>query len=94
MDRDYDLSRDNALDEYSSLTEDLLKDQDLELDKDIEIRDLERDEGFKSLYKEMDEETRDAFARADSSIQRDVLEQIKAGRMSLQEARDYLERNK
>lgn len=87
IDRDLDDPR-NITREYDEL------DKDIEevFDKDIDVEVLEKDGTDRELWKEMDYETKDAFKRLDRDEQKEILEEIKAGRMSLQEARQVMDR--
>lgn len=95
IERDMDLSRNDALDKYDVLTEDLKNDKwENNISDALEVREFDRDDTFKSLYNEMDRETRNSFINADKDAQKEVLEEIRAGRMSLAEARQVLDRRR
>lgn len=93
IERDMDLSRNDALDKYDVLTEDLRNDGwENNISDALEVREFDRDDTFKSLYNEMDKETRNSFINANKDVKEEVLEEIRAGRMSLAEARQVLDR--
>ena len=87
--RDMDNDR-NRLEEekYEELDNDLKE----MLDKEMDIDLIEKDDVTKGLWKEMDEETRDTFRRLDREEQKEILDGIKSGRMSLAEARQIMNR--
>ena len=63
-------------------------------DDDIPIDMLDRDGIGKELWREMDDETRAGFEKLDENEQREIIEGIREGRMSLQEARHIIDRKR
>ena len=86
--RDMDNDRNRLEEKYEELDNDLKE----MLDKEMDIDLIEKDDVTKGLWKEMDEETRDTFRRLDREEQKEILDGIKSGRMSLAEARQIMNR--
>lgn len=75
---------------YDELDKDI---QELfEMDKDMDVEFLERDGTGRELWREMDDETKRGFKELDENTQREIVEEIREGRMSLKEARQLIEK--
>lgn len=91
LDIPIDKAKEDALDKYDELSNDIIK--DIDIDKP-EFDLLKQDDTGKSLFKEMDTTTQSEFARLDKDDQKEIIEGIRDGRMSLQEAKQLIDKKK
>lgn len=85
--RELELERD----EFQNLYEDLKNDEIFERNL---VEEIDKDDTSRGLFKEMDNELRKEFMAIDKNVQRELVQEIKEGRMTLKEAKELIDKKK